>query len=254
MYQTGKSLYDYFTEESRNTSKAVQDDFGNSIDQCIFLTNAQFSILEQASWTFTLGQFSGRDATEPALLSALHKGTFLFYSAIDLTKRGFYGPAGTLLRSIYESLVIAKYSTVSSSREVFESWIEGNHVHLTNHIFNRIKHPDLQELRYLWKSLHQTAHATVFAQQLYLEYPQIKRDVEINLSLIQLLLCMNQHLLGTHFLTSPTIRYTRLYGDPASFEKARQEARDLVRNIRCSFTKSGKRAFREYSASWKVKK
>ncbi len=254
MYHSGKKVFEYFEHVSEDTAKDVDKNYGVRIKQCTKLINAQFLVLEHASWTFAQGQFSGRDITEPVLISALHKGVFVFYSALDLTRRGFYGPAGALLRSAYESLVIAKFVTISHSTSVFDAWIKGNQVHLTNHVFNRIKKPEIFELRYLWKSLHQTAHATIFAQQVYLEYPLIEEEIALNLSLIQILLCMNQHLLGTHFLTKQTVRYTKMYGDSEGFDVARRTASELAKEIRGEFNKSGKQVVREFSASWDVKK
>ena len=194
MYNTGKSIHEYFSEESRRTAKEVEAEYGYQVNLCIELINAQFKVLERTSWTLANSDFSGRGVTEPALFSTLHKGTFLFHSVIDLTKRGFYGSANALLRSIFESLIIAKYVSVSPTASVFNSWIEGEQIHLTNHVFNRIRSPETPELLNLWKALHKTAHATVFASQVYLEYDKIQTEIAVNLSIVPLLLCMNQHL------------------------------------------------------------
>lgn len=253
MYNTGKPICEYFNHESNKTAERVEAEFGHQVNLCIKLINAQFQILERASWTFAQTHFSGRGVAEPALISSLHKGMFLFYSTINLTKRGFYGPGNALLRSIFESLVIAKYVSVSPSTSVFDSWIDGEQIHLTNHVFNRIKSPKIPELMILWKSLHKSTHATVFSQQVYLEYSEIKTAIAVTLSIIQLLLCMNQHLLGTHFLTSSTIRYTQMYGDAEEFKQVRHDARELTKELREGFTKFGRQIVREYCASWKLK-
>lgn len=253
MYNSGKSIHEYFREQSAKTSADIEAKYGHQVQLCIELINAQFRILERTSWTLANGMFSGRGITEPALFSTLHKGTFLFHSVIDLTKRGFYGSGNVLLRSIFESLIIAKYVSVAPGTSVFDAWIEGDQVHLTNHVFNRIRSPQTPELLILWKALHKSAHATRFSSQVYLEFEEIKKDVGITLSIVQLLLCMNQHLLGTHFLQAPTIRYTRIYGDAEAFDEARADARHITKRVREGLTKSGRQVFREYCASWKVK-
>ena len=253
MYKSGKPVFDYLSIEGRKTTRLVHNDFNTQLENTQRLLNAQFATLEQSAWTYSQRHFSGRRSSEPALISSLHKSVFLFYSAIQLNNQGLYGPARTLLRSIFEGQVIAKYSMLDHSSSVYEHWSKAKPIHITNQIFNRIKKPDIGELKYFWQSMHEMAHATIYAQQIEVEYPNTKQGIATTLSLIQILLCMNQHLLGRHFLTNATIRYTRMYSDEEAFEASRETARQLVKAIRAEFTDSGKRVVREYTASWKIK-
>ena len=253
MYKRGKPLYQLLTEESDATYRAVGGSYGNPLKAIIGALDLQFEILDHTAWSYGQSHFSGRDVTEPTLISALHKNTFLFFSAIELARRGLFGPANTVLRPIFEALIIAKYCQVSTDTAVFENWFAGKHVHLTNEVLNRIRRPAVDELRIFWKSLNQLSHATVYAQQISPTYKDIKNDIGVTLSLVQLLLCLNLHLLSRHFLTPATLRYTRLHGNAGALASARERARGLAETARKSFTRPGKQVVREYCATWEVR-
>lgn len=253
MYKTGKPLYRLLTDEAEATFRFVQEGYGDALRAIVGALDSQFEILEHTVWTLGQPQFSGRDRTEPALLSALHKNTFLFYAAVELTQRGLFGPANTLLRPIFESLVIAKYCTLADQATVFERWLSGEHIHLTNDILNRIRHPATDELRSFWKSLNHLSHATIYSQQFSHSYSEIKSEIGATLSLVQLLLYLNLHLVRRYFLTPATVRFTRLYGDAKAFGECRERARILSEIARKSFTKPGKQVVREYCAAWEIK-
>jgi hypothetical protein len=194
-----------------------------------------------------------RDDTETAVFSAIHKNFFLFFSAIDLAKLGMYGPAGNLLRPIFESVYIGKYCALSEDDRVFKAWIAGEYVHLPNEIFNRIKSSKLEETRAFWKMLNKLAHATVYAQQISTTYDEIKIEINICLSLIQVLSILNYHLLTRHYLTPKVIRYTKIYGNDVAFDAARIRARLIAGALRSSFTKDARRVIREYVSAWELK-
>lgn len=253
MYRKGKTLHEILASETAATEKSVATGFGNPLEMLSNLLDAEFEIVDNTAWLLGQRHLNGRSATEAAVFSAIHKNFFLFYSAINLAKSGLYGPAGTLLRPIFESLYIAKYCSLSKSELTFEKWRDGEYVHLTNEVFNRIKSSDLSETRILWKALNQLSHATVYAQQISASYGEIKVEIGICLSLVQVLAVLNQHLLTQHYLTPQVIRYTKIYGNPTAFEASRLRARKQTEVIRSGFTAEAKRVVREYISAWVIK-
>lgn len=253
MYQKGKTLHEVLRSETSATKKTVAAGFRNSLEQLKKLLDTEFAIVDNTAWLLGQQHFNGRNATEIAVFSAIHKNFFLFHSAINLAKSGLYGPAGTLLRPIFESLYIAKYCSLAKSDLTFEKWREGEYVHLTNEVFNRIKNSDFSETRMLWKALNQLSHATVYAQQISASYEEIKVEIGVCLSLVQILAVLNHHLLTQHYLTPQVIRYTKIYGNATVFDSARLSGRNLCRVINSGLTPSAKRVVREYVSPWLIK-
>lgn len=253
MYKKGKTLHEVLDSEIAATEKAVAIGFRSSLEQLHKLLDTEFEIVDNTAWLLGQRHFNGRNAMEIAVFSAIHKNFFLFYSAINLTKSGLYGPAGTLLRPIFESLYIAKYCALAKSELLFEKWRDGEYIHITNEVFNRIKNTDFSETRALWKALNQLSHATVYAQQISATYEEIKVEIGICLSLVQVLIVLNHHLLTQHYLTPQVIRYTKIYGNANVFETARLGARNLNRVIHLGLTPGAKRLVREYVSGWVIK-
>jgi hypothetical protein len=253
MYRKGKTLHEVLASETAATEKSVAKDFHNPLEMLNNLLDAEFEIVDNTAWLLGQRHLNGRSATEVAVFAAIHKNFFLFHSAIKLAKSGLYGPAETLLRPIFESLYIAKYCALSKNELTFAKWRDGEYVHLTNDVFNRIKSSDLSEARILWKALNQLSHATVYAQQISASYEEIKTEIGVCLSIVQVLAVLNQHLLTQHYLTPQVIRYTKIHGNPAVFETARHRARKQAEVIRSGFTAEAKRVVHEYVSTWVIK-
>jgi hypothetical protein len=253
MYRQNNPLRHILASETIKTQESVAAEFGAPLEILADLFDAQFEIVGNTAWLLGQQHLSGRNDTEAAVFSAIHKNFFLFHSAITLAQSGMYGPAGTLLRPIFESLYIAKYCALSKNDRVFTRWIKGEYVHLTNEVFNRVKNSSFHETRNFWKVLNGLSHATVYAQQISASYEEIKTEIGVCFSLIQILSVLNHHLLARHYLTSQFIRYTRIHGDHTAFETARARARDKVASIRSSLTKDAKQVVREYVSAWEIK-
>jgi hypothetical protein len=215
--------------------------------------DAQYELLRLTFWTTQSDEFSRRGPAQAVLYSALHKNAFLFFSAIDLGRRGLYGPAATLLRPILEALTCAKYCAVAEDSSVFDTWRAGVHVSLRNHVLNRIDHPTTNEIGILWDGLNKMAHATIYAQQLTADFDHIEKEVHGVLAIIWILLAFNYHLLTRHFLTPTAIYYTIRFVDKSRFRLARERAKGMASTFRKSFGEDGRRFLRECCASWRLK-
>ncbi len=253
MYDQSAPLHQVLARQAIQNAKEIEADHGELLERLKATLDAQFDLLRLTAWTLGDGELGSRGETEPVLFSALHKNTFVFFSSIDLVHRGFYGSACTLLRPIFEALVIAKYCSTASRANVFNKWRAGKYVHLVNEVLDQVRQP-LVEIRLLWKGLHTLVHATKYAQQVEHEYVKVKKEVLATLGIVQVLLYWNHHLLTRHFLTRSSIYYTRSYGDRTRFESARAHERLLAKRARREIAGEGSRLLREYCAKWVAKR
>lgn len=252
MYGDPKPLHQLLADQAIANSADIENDHGELIARLNACLDAQFELLRFTIWTLKDGEFGARGETEPILFLALHKNAFVFFSSIDLAKRGFYGPACTLLRPIFEALAIAKYCSITSESNVFKRWRAGKYVHLLKHVLDHITHP-LTEMRTLWNGLNSLVHATKHAQQVEHQYAKTKKEVRATLGIIQVLLYWNHHLLTRHFLTRASIYYTRSYGDRLAFDNARARERALAKRMRKYIAGEGTRLVHEYCSKWVAK-
>ena len=252
MYRDSIPLHQLLADQGIANLKEIGKDYGASLARLNANLDAQFELLRFTIWTLRDGEFGARGEMEPILFSALHKNTFVFFSSIELAQRGFYGPACTLLRPIFEALVIAKYCSIALETRVFDRWRAGKYVHLLNDVLNQVSQP-LPEMRTLWNGLHSLVHATKHAQQVEHEYSKTKKEVRATLGIIEVLLYWNHHLLTRHFLTQACIYYTRNYGDRVAFESARAHERAIAKRVRKGFAAEGATLVREYCSKWVAK-
>jgi hypothetical protein len=252
IYDRAQTLDQYFRENEAINVDAVQNSYGQQQDAVKLELNSHYEVVSHTAWMMGNTYMSQHNETEAVILSAFHKNLFLFDSAIELTKRGFYGPARTLLRSIFEGLIIAKYCSISECTKLFQRWSDGNYINIINEIMNKIKNKPTNEMRAFWKHLNPLAHATNSAQQVSIEFSQINKDILFNFSLLQILLSCNQHLMAQHWLTPSMIYYINRYGDRKSFDAARLKARQYAKENKKQFTPAARRLHSEYVSSWKL--
>jgi hypothetical protein len=253
VFDADKSLTQSLQERCDRARCQIQELYSTWLAEMNGFLDAQYELVRLTFWTTHSDEFSGRGPAQTIIYSALHKNVFLFFSAIELAERGLYGPAATLLRPILESLTCAKYCALAEDPSVLETWRRGDDVSLTNHVLNRIDHPSVGELRFLWAELNKMTHASIYAQQLTADFDEIKKEVHSVLSVARLLLAFNYHVLSRYFLTAKAIYYTRTFSDKAAFDVARQNARSVALTFRQSFAKDGKRFLKECCASWRLK-
>jgi hypothetical protein len=222
------------------------------IDDMTSYLDGQYQVLRLTEWTLGNPELGGRGQAETILFSALHKNMFLFFSAIELVRRGLYGPACTLLRSIVESLVLAKFCAKARDPSVLNKWRTGKYVRLVE-VLDRISRPSFAETREIWKGLNGLVHATIYAQQVSMSYADVSKEIRATLGIIHVLLHWNYHLLTRHFLTASTIYYTRTYGDAVALANARATARTIASKTRREFSENGVRLVREYCANWQIR-
>ena len=133
------TLENVFSEHERTNSAKVGVVYGHHVVGLKAELEAHYKIMNETAFLMGSNGFTRSRKAESALLSCIHKGFFLYHSVLLLTSSGLYGPARTLLRSIFEALVIAKFCAVENSTMLLEKWESGAYVNLNNDVFNKIK-------------------------------------------------------------------------------------------------------------------
>lgn len=248
-----RKLEDIFSESEVANVAKVGELYHSHVLMLKNELEAHYQIMNQTAFLMGPNAFTIVKKADSAILSSIHKGFFLYHSVLSLTTKGFYGPGRTLLRSIFEALVIAKFCNVDETEHLHDRWKAGEYVNLNKDIFNKIKNFETQEMRTFWKGLHELTHATTCSQQITAEFEFIKTELLLNFSLMQMLLSCSYHLISRHWLTPSTVYYAERYGDKESFLKARRVAREISKFNRKNFTEEGKRLLRQYCAGWDVR-
>ena len=99
-------------------------------------------------------------------------------SSLLLLKNGYFGSTRLIIRQNFEMLLIAKYAEIDPNLiKRWQSKKEGrdktNDINLTSDVFNKLN-PTVKtdKLKEMWALLCSLSHATTFAQQPVINYPQ----------------------------------------------------------------------------------
>ncbi len=198
-----------------------------------------------------------KNGLRPVLFSTFHKNLFAFYSAVELTKMGLYGSARPLFRYLFESMMIAKFCSISSSYRLIEKWNVGDHINLTNDVLNKIKNPINENLKHFYKDLHQFVHPTKSAQQISFGLHQDNNldDLYLNLVFVKILLECNFHLLNRHILNSSVVYYIKTYAHQKKQEEGkdvRKKTKKLFSNLRKDMAPDAKKIISDFKKNWDV--
>jgi hypothetical protein len=194
----------------------------------------------------------------PLLFSTFHKNLFVFFAVIDLTLKGLYGPARSLCRHIFESLVISKFCSISKSDRILKKWVDDEPIYFTNGILNKITKPDPGPLKEFWQFLCEYAHPTQSSQQITLELvDEVIEATEYNFILLFMLLECNYHLLNTHLIDGVMEHQARFYsqGLVGSYDvpKLRSRSRELFKESRKYLKSPGVSLVYTYRRKWVLK-
>lgn len=177
------------------------------------IIDQSFSIAGHYVWTTSMPHVARLNPANKILLAAIHKNFISFCVVLDLMRKGLYGPSRMILRHVFEGLVIAKFCALNRDRGVFERWEKGEYVPLTNDVLNKIKTPDPDPFRKLWKILCAFTHATVHSQQPILDAKKNLDEILLTFHITRALLECNYHLLTQHFVTSSMKHFEKHYGE-----------------------------------------
>lgn len=253
LYDLSTQATAYLDRESVNAKKIIDKRYRYLITLNESLLNLQHSIAACHFWQ--LGAPMGfRNAPNKApIISAFHKNIYAFWSALELTRKGIYGPARTLLRYIFEALIIAKFSSLNPKSGVVSKWLNGEDVFLARDIIGQIRSPDVSEIKIFWKLLCQYAHATKYAQQVGLDLSEVDKEVHLNLLFLRILSECNYHLLNSHLLNKSMLYYTNLYNKEANSKDKSVRIRNIFLESKKELRPSSKKLIREYVRKWVFK-
>ncbi|MBX3627993.1 MAG: hypothetical protein KF892_23490 [Rhizobacter sp.] len=191
--------------ESSN-QKLIDEQFSEDIAWLVEGTNLLYRIASYYVWLADAPHIASLNQANNVLFSACHKNLVAFHSALKLTRVGLYGPARAILRHVLESLVIAKFSSVSHNPQVMERWKEGEVVYFGNAILKKILRPDPEPFRDFWNLMSDYSHATIYSQQIVLNVQNDPEQVPLNLVFMRILMDCQYHALVSHFIT-PSMHY-----------------------------------------------
>ena len=251
-------LTNLFNMWGDETEEKVSQKFVEKIQLAQQILNTSYSIATPYV-SLALSQIMEKNSERGSMLfSAYHRNLFAFYGALDLTKRGLFGPARPILRHIFEALIIAKYLSLSEDPKIYKAWEKGGFIYLSKQVLKKIEAPDPSSFQEFWKTLSEVTHATRYSQQISFLPSHVLPHVHFNLDLILGFLECHYHLLSSHFLTSSIKYYGNYYSDQQSklneLHTSKRKIRELFKKAR-TLNKNPKlkKCVRDYKSSWILK-
>ena len=190
------------------------------------------------------------------LISAYHRNWFALSASYELTSSGLFGPARSILRHAFESMIIAKFCSLSKDDKVYERWQNGETVYFTNSVLKKISTPDTKTFSEFWGVLSNYVHATIYAQQFSLDWEHVDKEAHFNLDLILVLLEWHYHILASHIITPTTNSQTTynvgLFENDklANWRQAKKDLRVAFKNAKKDMPDFMKKAVRDFKQAW----
>jgi len=198
----------------------------------------------------------------PILFSVFHKNLMLLFSALELSRKGLYGAARNLERNVFEGLVIAKYSNVSSDFSIIEKWIETEDIYLSKMVLNKIISPDPTIIKEYWSMLCDYAHPTRYSAQVWADLDARGEFEEVISTFVDLLILLecNYHLLNTQMINDRMEHEVRFYAThyvktekPFEIPTLRTRAHEIFRKLREDFEPLAITLIYTYKRKWTLR-
>lgn len=217
-------------KELRGSSKIVANYSSDKIDLITNLVDCQIRLVgiyySQARAKMHLDLSYDHNVL---LANAVMNQPYQSLSILLLVKQTMFGSARALLRQFFEGVCIAKYSECDVAalarkwQDVSEHGGPEESISLSNDVFRKLKTNgiDVSALKVTWKRLNLYTHSTKYAQQIPRVSPaknlddendeerrekikqwtelEVRANTEFTLDLHFMLLCMNYHLLTSHW-------------------------------------------------------
>jgi hypothetical protein len=217
--------------------------------------NTLYAIASEYAWLLNDHGIADLNKANKIVFSALHKNLIALHASFKLTKIGLYGPARSILRHVYEALLIAKFCSVSHNTDLYEKWKNGNDVRLSRNVLDKIIHPKTKAFREFWSLISDYSHASIYAQQVAVNIKNSPlHEISLNLVFLRTLIDCQYHLLGRHLITSSMQHHTKYYrqgADPVPAMKKKMN--ELLKESRTTLAKEPKEIIKNYRATWKLK-
>lgn len=193
--------------------------------------------------------------------TALSKNMYSFFSAYSLTIDGLVGPARLLFRNIFEFLIISKFTSLSNDISFIEKWNDGKDISLRKDIFSKIIEPNSIEIKSFWKLLCEYTHGTIYSLQIDINAKRYKREIDLNIIYLRMLLEMNYHVLNTHFINKSIAYYANSYAknfygiesEVNIYKSYKDELRKLFILSKSDMLKEPKKVINDFKLKWTLK-
>jgi hypothetical protein len=232
MYSTNSTV-ELFDKKARENTVEITKRLANHIASAEKLIDIQCNIASYfMGWWSSNTPFahSGHSAEiYPLLISSFHKNIFSLFSALRLSSCGLYGADRSLMRNIFEWLMISKFSAISDNPSVMKKWHNEETIYFSNSVLKKIKVPSPEEFFTFWSIACEYSHATRSSLQISLDIDDEEnfKDIKINVAVINALLECNYHLLNTHLITSEYEYMGKFYYGPRFSKRPKYKVPEL---------------------------
>lgn len=253
-YRTaGSKFSEIFNGSLIKSNKFIESKFETEIKRISECFDLQYELASHYLWLVYCPIGVQISPVNDIVMPCFHKSMISLASAFHLTRHGLWGSARPLIRNVFESLIIAKFCSVDNTSEVFDKWIDGIDLYLSNAVFKKIESPSIDEFKHFWGMMSDCTHSSVYSSQPTLEIDSHIEDVSVNFVFIEMMLECKYHLLISHMIT-PQMRY---YQDAYKDKTRASELRKLLSKNYSIGKKSmgaGARALiKDYRSTWKIK-
>lgn len=253
----GKEIKEYkpFIEDmnllSDSITKIIQTECKIDLFVIEKLLNNIHLIMQRHLFTFHTTHGHLKTETHSIVLSAIYKNFYIFYSAVELLKKGLYGSSRVLLRQSFEFLIIGKFCALTNNDKVFKNWQEGKTVYFGKEILKNINKPDTDEIKNFWIFLCKFAHSTNVSQQVGINWEDDKNEIKFTFGLIQILLECHYHLLNSILLPNSIKSFVAYYDDNV-IKKCKSEINEIFKINRINYSKVSKKLIRDFKSKWEM--
>lgn len=173
----------------------------------------------------------------------------------QLLLRGQYGIANTLLRQIYEYLLVGKYFYKKQNEALAEKWLDNKGFDVYDKALRLLKLPAKGPLCEFWKMLCNIAHASTCSVQVTLDGEFNQFDIKLSYNIVLILLCCKHYLVNCFYSNRKLIRFIKIV--PIIYKELvelRKESIRLVNEIALQFSDEGIKVLKDYRRYWVFKK
>jgi len=262
MYHSGSTV-ELFDKKVRDNSVKILERLSINIANAEKLIDIQCNIASYfVGWWCSNTRFAVRDnELNSILFSAFHKNIISLYSTLRLTICGLYGPARPLMRTIFEWLMISKFSCIANDPSVIQKWHNEETIYFSNSVLKKIKDPSPDEFYTFWSVVCDYSHATRSSLQISLDVEDEEnfREISINIAVLNALLECNYHLLNTHLITAEyeymgKFYYSSRFSAARDYKlpELRKEAHSIFKNNRKFLGSGSAKLISAYKRKWRL--
>lgn len=245
--------FDELEKQRQRNQDFIQEKYAEQILAIINCFNAQYEYAKLFHGFMGQRHLTNHSDAEAPILSALFIQEIALYSSFTNIVEGFPGSARVHLRSVYEALMIAKFSSLRRDDKVIDKWKAGETIYFYKAIFKKILKPEFVELKNLWEPLCQYSHATIYSYQIFTNAEDLEQEIGYSFAILSILLGCQFHLINKHYITQSMVYLAKNYQiEEGQFQRRRDAAKIATKAVTQFISKVGLQVIREYSRKWEL--